>query len=199
MFPQDAICEICAKASTLHLATYLDGARLFNTAAATGVSLAALAAPFDLVSVALSKGLGCPVGSVLAGRSNHVARAIRVRRMFGGAMRQAGILAAAGLYALDHNLRRLSEDHANARLIAEGIAGLRGIELDLATVQTNIIVFRLAAEAPTAADFVAQAKQRDVLLSAFGPRIVRATTHLDLSTEQCMRAAEVISELTASF
>ena len=199
VFPQNAICEICAKARALQLATYLDGARLFNAAAATGSSLAALAAPFDLVSVALSKGLGCPVGSVLAGRSDHIARAIRLRRMFGGAMRQAGILAAAGLYALDHNLRRLSEDHANARLIAERIAGLPGIQLDLATVQTNIIVFRLAAKAPPAVDFVAQAKQRGVLLSAFGPRIVRAVTHLDLRTEQCIRVADVLSELTSNF
>jgi threonine aldolase len=138
VFPQNAICEICEKATALQLATYLDGARLFNAAAATSVSLAALATAFDLVSVALSKELGCPVGSALAGRSDHIARAIRVRRTFGGAMRQAGILAAAGLYALDHDLRRLSEEHANARLIAERIASLPRIELDLATVQTNM-------------------------------------------------------------
>ncbi len=199
VFPQDVVREICATASALQLPTYLDGARLFNAAAATGLSLAALAGPFDLVSVALSKGLGCPVGSVLAGCIEHITRAVRLRRMFGGAMRQAGILAAAGLYALDHNLDRLSEDHANARLIAERIAGLRGIELDLATVQTNIVIFRLAAPAPAAAEFVAAAKQSGVLLSAFGARIVRATTHLDLSTEQCVAAAQVLSELAATW
>jgi threonine aldolase len=199
VFPQDDIRSICVKARELHLATYLDGARLFNAAAATGLSLAELAAPFDLVSVALSKGLGCPVGSVLAGREEQIVRAIRVRRMFGGAMRQAGILAAAGLYALDHNLDRLHEDHANAKLIAERIVGLPGIELDLATVQTNIILFRLGGGAPSAAVFVADAKERGVLISAFGPRVVRVTTHLDASAQQCARAAEVIAELACAW
>ena len=111
---------ICAAAREAGIATYLDGARLFNAAAASGRSLAELAAPFDLVSVALSKGLGCPVGSVLAGgRAHDRPRRTARRRMFGGAMRQSGILAAAGLYALDHNVARLADDHANARLIAE--------------------------------------------------------------------------------
>lgn len=199
VFPQEAVRGICATATALHLATYLDGARLFNAAAATGLSLASFAAPFDLVSVALSKGLGCPVGSVLAGRAENIARANRQRRMFGGAMRQAGILAAAGLYALDHNLDRLPEDHANARFVAERIAGLHGVELDLATVQTNIIVFRLVAPAPEAAEFVAAARQRGVLLSGFGPRTVRAVTHLDLTTEQCTRAAQVVAELASAW
>src|SRR5215813_8399800 len=122
IFPQAEAIAIGEAARALGLATYLDGARLFNAAAATGRSLAELAAPFDVVSVALSKGLGCPVGSVIAGRREDISRAVRVRRMFGGAMRQSGILAAAGLWALDHNLDRLPEDHANTKLLAERLA-----------------------------------------------------------------------------
>ena len=195
VFPQADVDEICRQAKASGLSTYLDGARLFNAAAASGRSLAELAAPFDMVSVALSKGLGCPVGSVIAGRSDHIRRASRIRRMFGGAMRQCGILAAAGLYALDHNMERLHEDHANARLLAERLAPLSRIDLDLSTVQTNIVIFRTASGGPDAAEFVLQARQRGVLLSAFGPRTVRATTHLDVTTEQCVRAAEVLAQV----
>src|SRR5260370_1325450 len=122
--PQEEVVGICETARELGLASYLEGAGLFNTAAAAGRSVAELAAPFDVVSVALSKGLGCPVGSLIAGRHDDISRARRARRMLGGAMRQSGILAAAGLYALDHNLARLVEDHANARLLAERLAGL---------------------------------------------------------------------------
>src|SRR5207249_600580 len=154
VFPQQDAAAICAAARAAGVASYLDGARLFNAAAASGQSLAELARPFDLVSVALSKGLGCPVGSVLAGRAADIARAVRVRRMFGGAMRQSGILAAAGLYALDHHVARLPEDHANARLIAERLAGISGVALHLSTVQTNIIVFQLAPGLPDAAPIV---------------------------------------------
>ena len=137
------------------IARYLDGARLFNASVASGASLAELAQPFDLVSVALSKGLGCPVGSVLAGSKALIAQAVTARRRFGGAMRQSGILAAAGLYALDHNVARLADDHANARIIAERIAGLAGVRLDLATVQTNIVIWDMADDAPDAATIVA--------------------------------------------
>jgi threonine aldolase len=190
VFPQHEALAICAAARELGMASYLDGARLFNAAAASGKSLAELAAPFDLVSVALSKGLGCPVGSLVAGRRADISRAVRVRRMFGGAMRQSGILAAAGLWALDHNLARLPEDHANARLIAERLAGLPGVNLDLATVQSNIVIFGLAPEAPDAATVVARAREEDVLVSAFGVRTVRAVTHLDVSRADCELAAD---------
>ncbi|MFL5265749.1 MAG: threonine aldolase family protein [Stellaceae bacterium] len=195
VFPQGETVAICETARELGLATYLDGARLFNAAAATGQSLGELAAPFDVVSVALSKGLGCPVGSLVAGRHDDNSRAKRARRMFGGAMRQSGILAAAGLYALDHNLMRLAEDHANARLLAERLAGLRGVQLDLATVQTNIVIFRMEEGAPDAATVVARAQAEGVLVSAFGARIVRAVTHLDVSREQCRRAADVLAKI----
>ena len=193
VFPQSEAVAICATARELGLATYLDGARLFNVAAATGQALAKLAAPFDLVSVALSKGLGCPVGSLVTGRDDDVSRARRVRRMFGGAMRQSGILAAAGLYALDHNLDRLPEDHANAKLLAERLAGLRGVRLDLATVQSNIVIFHLEQDAPDAATIVASAQEAGVLVSAFGVRTVRAVTHLDVTRDQCRRAADLLA------
>jgi threonine aldolase len=194
IFPQTDAVEICAAARELGLSSYLDGARLFNTAAATGASLAELAAPFDLVSVALSKGLGCPIGSLLAGSAETIARAVRARRMFGGAMRQAGVVAAAGLYALDNNLTRLGEDHANARLIAERLTNVKGVVLDLNTVQTNIIVFRTAPGAPDAATIVARAKENGVLALAFAPRVVRAVTHMDVTREQCLRAASVLAK-----
>jgi threonine aldolase len=190
IFPQADAVAVCAAARELGMASYLDGARLFNAAGAGGRSLGELAAPFDLVSVALSKGLGCPVGSVLAGSGALIARAHRARRMFGGAMRQAGILAAAGLWALDHNLDRLAEDHANARMLAERLAGMPGIEIDLATVQTNIVIFHLAERAPDAAAIVARAREAGVLVSAFAARTVRAVTHLDVSRDECRRAAD---------
>jgi threonine aldolase len=159
---------------------------------ATQRPLADLAAPFSLVAVALSKGLGAPGGSLLAGTRDRIERAVRYRRMFGGAMRQIGIFAAAGLYALDHNLERLADDHANARLIGERLTQSARILLDLNTVQTNILVFGLAVGAPDAPTVVAKAREQGVLVMAFGPRTIRAVTHLDLTRAQCERAASVL-------
>jgi threonine aldolase len=195
VFPQAEAVAICETARELGLASYLDGARLFNAAAATGRSLAELATPFDVVSVALSKGLGCPVGSLIAGSYSGIVRARRARRMFGGAMRQSGILAAAGLYALDHNLARLVEDHVHAKILAEWLAGLRGVRLDLATVQSNIVIFRMEEGAPDAATIVARAQEAGVLVSAFGERTVRAVTHIDVSRDQCGRAADLLAQV----
>ncbi len=192
IFPQDEIERICAAARERDIATFLDGARLWNVAVARNCSLAALSSPFDLVSVALSKGLGAPAGSVLAASGDIIARAMRHRRMLGGAMRQAGILAAAGLYALDHNVDRLAHDHANARRIAQRVAQSPHVDLDVAAVQTNILVFRLRPSAPDAATVVAQARERGVLIFAFGPRTIRAVTHLDVTDEQCARAADIL-------
>jgi threonine aldolase len=195
VFPQADAVAVCDAARDLSIASYLDGARLFNAGAASGLSLAELALPFDLVSVALSKGLGCPVGSVLAGGNAMIARAVTARRRFGGAMRQSGILAGAGLYALDHNVARLAVDHANAHLFAERIAGLPGIRLDLTTVQSNIVIWEVAEGEPDAATIVAEAKAAGVLISALGARTVRAVTHMDVSTEQCRQAGEVLAAI----
>ena len=195
IFPQDEVARICAAAQEHSIASYLDGARLWNAAVARGRSPAELAAPFDLVSVALSKGLGAPGGSLLAGSRDLIQRAVRYRRMLGGAMRQVGIFAAAGIYALDHNVERLAEDHTNARRIAERLADSPRIVLDLATVQTNIHVFGLSPEAPDAPSVVVRARERGVLVFAFGPRTIRAVTHLDVSREACERAAQILVEI----
>jgi threonine aldolase len=195
IFAQEEIERICAAARERDVATFLDGARLWNVAIASGRPLDELAAPFDLVSVALSKGLGAPGGSLLAGPRERIERAVRYRRMSGGAMRQAGIFAAAGLYALDHHMERLAEDHANARLIAETVARSPRIRIDLATAQTNILVFGLTADAPDAPAVVARAKERGLLIFAFGPRMLRAVTHLDVTREQCQRAADILFEI----
>lgn len=192
IFPQDAAERICAVAVEREIATYLDGARLWNAAVASGRRPIDLAAPFDLVSVALSKGLGAPGGSLLAGSRQVIQRCVRHRRMLGGAMRQVGLFAAAGLHALDHNIQRLVEDHANARLIADRLSTSRKIALDLATVQTNIVVFGLVADAPDAPTVVDRAKERGVLVFAFDARTIRAVTHLDVSRQMCARAADVL-------
>jgi threonine aldolase len=192
---QDDVERLCAAARERDIASFLDGARLWNAAVASGRSCAALAAPFDLTAVALSKGLGAPGGSLLAGSRALIDRAVRYRRMAGGAMRQAGILGAAGLYALDQHLDRRADVHANARTIAETLAQSGRVILDLATVQTNIIVFGLGPAAPDAPTIVAQARDRGVLVFAFTPRTIRAVTHLDVSRAQCQRAASILVEL----
>jgi threonine aldolase len=159
------------------------------------MALHTLADPFDLVAVAFSKGLGAPGGSLLAGSKDLIAAADRHRRRMGGAMRQNGIFSAAALHALDHHLQRLPEDHAHARAFAERLLAGAAVQLDLATVQTNIVVFQLAAGAPDAAALVGRARERGVLLNAFAARTVRAVTHLDVSGGQVARAAAVLREL----
>ena len=195
IFPQDESNRICEAAAARGIASYLDGARLWNAAVANRCQLSELAAPFDLVAVALSKGLGAPGGSLLAGTADTIERCLRYRRMLGGAMRQVGLFAAAGLYALDHNVNRLVDDHANARLIAERIATSQRIIVDLATVQTNILVFHLSPDAPDAPTVVTRARERGLLVFAFGPRTIRAVTHLDVSQEQCERAAALLLDI----
>lgn len=198
VFPQETAERVCRSARDVQVASFLDGARLWNAAIASGRSPADLAAPFDLVSVALSKGLGAPGGSLLAGSRDMLIRAVRLRRMMGGAMRQVGIFAAAGLFALDHHMPSLADDHANARQIATALAQSPGVDLDLATVQTNIVVFRLRPGAPDAASVVARARAGGVLVVPFGPRTVRAVTHRDVTAEDCRRAAAVLTEVVES-
>ena len=196
--PQDEVLAVCAAARELGLATFLDGARLWNASAASGLALNTLAAPFDLVAVAFSKGLGAPGGSLLAGSKALIAAADRHRRRMGGAMRQNGIFTAAALHALDHHLARLPEDHANARVFAERLAAGAPVRLDLATVQTNIVVFHLPDSLPMDAPTLsARARERGVLVNAFGARTVRAVTHLDVDRAQCARAADELVALLA--
>jgi threonine aldolase len=194
VFSASESASICRTAHTLGARTYLDGARLFNASIATNTTAKDLSAPFDVVSVSISKGLGCPVGSLIAGSKADMARAVRIRRMLGGAMRQAGILAAAGLYALDNNLKRLSEDHASARLIATAIAGLPRVRFDPQTVQTNIVIFHMAEGAPDAPTIAARAREAGVLVTVFGPRTLRAVAHLDVTADECRRAGEILAK-----
>lgn len=195
VFAQSEIDAILAAARELGLATYLDGARLWNAAAATGLAPARLAQGFDLVMVAFSKGLGAPAGSMLAGSRDLINAAMRYRRMFGGAMRQIGILAAGCDYALTHNFARLAEDHANARLIAERIAGCRGVKLNLSTLHTNIIVFELDGARVTAQELAAGARAEGILCNPLGATKMRLVTHLDVSRADCERAAAVFARL----
>ena len=198
VFPPAEAERVCAVARELGMATYLDGARLWNASVASGVAPAALAAPFELVSVAFSKGLGAPGGSVMAGSRELIVEATRHRRIFGGAMRQTGIYAAAALFSVDHHLEQLAADHANAAALAQRLAASGRIALDLATVQTNIVVFRVADGAPDAATLVSRAKERGVLLFAFGPRTLRAVTHLDVTRAHCEQAGDVLAGIAES-
>ena len=196
--PQPEVLRICAVARELGLATFLDGARLWNASAASGLAVDVLAAPFDLVAVAFSKGLGAPGGSLLAGSKELIVAADRHKRRMGGAMRQNGIFSAAALYALDHHMARLPEDHANARTLAERLCAAVPVQLDLATVQTNIVVFHLPDSMPLDAPTLsARAREQGVLVNAFASRTVRAVTHLDVTQAQCAHAADVLAKLLA--
>jgi len=195
VFDQTEAVRICAAARERGITSFLDGARLWNAAVARSTTVAELAAPFDVVSLALSKGLGAPAGSILAGSRDVIRDCVRHRRMLGGAMRQVGILGAAGLYALDHHRERLAEDHDNARLIAARLRTSDRVTLVADPVETNIVIVSLGVGAPDAAAVIAAARARGVLVVAFGPRTVRAVTHLDVTREQCERAASILAEV----
>jgi len=186
--------EIWQGAADVGLPTHLDGARIFNAAVALGISVAALTRGFDTVTFCLSKGLGAPVGSVLVGARASIDRARIYRKALGGGMRQAGILAAAGLIALEEGPLRLHEDHVNARLLADSVATCQGADIDLPSVQTNIVFFTLkdGGDAPV---LVAALKSEGILCSAIGPHAVRLVTHSDVSREQCERCAAVLVRL----
>jgi threonine aldolase len=176
------------------LRVHLDGARLWNAAVATGVPLAAWAAPFDTVMMCFSKGLGAPVGSILVGDRDTIREARRMRKMLGGGIRQGGVLAAACLYALDHHVERLADDHRRARRLAELVATAPGVTVDPAAIDTNIVFFELAEDGPTAATIVAAVKERGVWVSAYGPYRVRAITHLDVDDPGIERAGKALRE-----
>lgn len=184
IWPLRQLEAVCAVARQHRLALHLDGARLMNAVVASGVSAAQYAAPFDSVCLCLSKGLGAPVGSVLAGSRDFMHEARRYKHLFGGAMRQAGIIAAAGVYALDYHVDRLAEDHANAQLLAEGLAAMRGIALRPEEVETNIVFFDLTPEAKmTAQELMDRLQQDGIRMGALGRTRVRAVTHLDVSRQ----------------
>jgi threonine aldolase len=184
---------VVAAAREAGFRVHLDGARIWNAAVALGVAPAALAAGVDTVMTCLSKGLACPVGSLVASSRERIERARRVRKLLGGGMRQAGVLAAAGLVALDTMIARLAEDHAHARLLGEALARRRGVQV--APVQTNIVVATL--EGRTAPEVVASLRERGVLATAMDTLTLRLVTHRDVGREDCERAAEVLSHTLA--
>lgn len=193
VYPIDTIAAIRTEADSFGLAMHLDGARLFNACAATGVKPADYAQFFDTVSFCLSKGLGAPVGSMLAGDRDRIAQAVRWRKMLGGGMRQVGILAAAGIYALDHHVERLVEDHENARFLARQLAQMNGIEIDPTEVETNIVIFRITRPGLTPEALCDRLKSRGLLLIPFGSDRVRAVTHLDVHRADIERATEIMA------
>lgn len=193
--PYDDLAAICQWARAEGLRTHLDGARLFNAVVASGIAADRWAGHFDTVSVCFSKGLGAPVGSALAGDRALIREARRHRKVLGGGMRQAGIIAAGALYALEHHRDRLVEDHAHAQLLAEALRQAPGLCLVPDAVETNILIFEVDPALGTAATFVAALEQRGVRLLAIGPRRLRAVTHLDVTRADALAAARVISDV----
>jgi threonine aldolase len=197
IYPLERIQAISAWARRNGLMMHLDGARLWNAAVATGIPLAEYARHFDSVSVCFSKGLGAPIGSALTGSREFIARAKRVRKLFGGGMRQAGVAAAAALYAIENHIERLAEDHRHAQVIAQAIADTPCLQLDPPEVETNLVWFKVDPDFATSRDVAAALKQRGILVQTPAPYWMRACTHLDVSAAQAERAAEAIRQALA--
>lgn len=194
VYPQETVRAIADWAHGNGLVMHLDGARLWNAHVASGLPLSELCRPFDSVAVCFSKGLGAPVGSALAGPKEFIAQARRARKLLGGGMRQAGVVAAAALYALEHNVARLAADHAHARLIAAAVEDTPGLRLDPPIVETNLVwveVDPALATAPAVAD---RLREEGVLVHAAGPTTLRACTHLDVTAAQAARAADALRQ-----
>jgi len=188
IFPLDEMKKLRQLAVERGIGVHLDGARLWNAHVATGISLADYAKCADSVSVCFSKGLGAPIGSCIAGSSDFIDRGRRVRKMLGGGMRQVGLLAAAAIYAVENNIARFADDHANARYLAEELAKIEGITIDLDTVQTNIVIFDIVGIGMTAPDICAKWQERGTLALPISDSKIRIVTHLDVSSEECEEA-----------
>jgi threonine aldolase len=194
VWPREQLDAVVAVAREAELRLHMDGARLMNAVVASGRSAASWAAGFDTAWVDFSKGLGAPVGACLAGSRELIDEAWRYKQMWGGAMRQAGIVAAGALYALDHNVERLADDHALAATLARGLAGVPGVVLDPTSVTTNIVVF----EVEDAPGLVAALADAGVRMGALGPTTVRAVTHLDVDTSDAERAVDAVRSAVAA-
>ena len=192
IWPRTRIEEVAEAARGHGLSVHMDGARLLNAVVASNVSAGDYAAPCDSVWIDLSKGLGCPVGGVLAGSAVFIARAWRWKQRIGGAMRQAGIVAAAGVYALENNVERLAEDHANARLFADRLADVPGIAVEPDAVETNIVFFDVGGTGLTADQVAERLADHGVRIGPMGEGLMRAVTHLDVTTEQVAEAAAAV-------
>jgi threonine aldolase len=198
VLPYDNVAQTTAWAKNSGLATHLDGARFFNAVVASGIAAKDWAQHFDTISVCFSKGLGAPVGSALVGARDMIYEAARHRKLFGGGMRQAGIIAAGALYALDNNIDRLAEDHQHAKNLAQILTDVEGIDVDIERVQTNIVIFKLAPSLGSASDFCDRACERGVSMLPFSHEHVRAVTHLHIDSDQANRAGQIIAELAAN-
>lgn len=190
VWPLDSMRAVCAVAHEHGLATHLDGARLMNAVVASGTPAKEYAATFDSVWIDFSKGLGAPVGAVLAGSKEFIREAWRWKTQFGGAMRQAGIIAAGAVYALEHHVERLAQDHANARTLADGLAQIEGIAVE--PVETNLVFFDVAGLNVSGAEFCDTLLERGLRVSVMGPTRLRAVTHLDVSSEQIEEALNIM-------
>jgi threonine aldolase len=195
IYPLEEIQKIHDLARNKKLALHLDGARLWNASVATGIPPKEYARYFDTVSVCFSKGLGAPVGSALVGSHEKIESARKYRKIFGGGMRQVGILAAGALYALDHNVERLKEDHEKAKWLAKELSTIPGINLDLNFVQTNIIIFSINGRPESVEELISMLKAKGVLISEMGISTLRAVTHLDVSVDQIKKASATIKSL----
>ncbi len=195
IYPQGMADEVCDQAHAIGIPVHLDGARIFNAAVATGKQVAEITKKFDSVMFCLSKGLGAPVGSLLVGTKKFIEQARVYRKALGGGMRQAGVLAAAGLIALEEGPKRLHEDHANAKFLADGLAKARGIKIDPKTVQTNILVFDISGTAMDSAVFTRKLMEKNVLASGISPTEIRIVTHMDVDRAACERGLEAIKEV----
>jgi len=193
IWPLDTIAEVAATAREANLKLHLDGARLWNASVATGIPEKQYAQYFDSVSVCFSKGLGAPVGSVLAGNAEFIERARRFRKQFGGGIRQGGIIAAGALYALEHHRDRLAQDHDNARRLARGVANLPNIEVDLDTVETNMVNIQIRSM--TAQRFADKLHEAGVYVLATGPNLIRAVTSLEVTDRQIDQAIDIFTDL----
>ena len=194
---QEAMVQTCDWARQKGLATHLDGARIWNAAEATGRSVAELAEPFDSVSACFSKGLGAPVGSILAGTKSFIEIASRNRKLFGGAMRQTGMIAAAAIYALEHHRERLSDDHDKARRLGEAVRTIEGFRIRGNQIDTNMLIVEM--DSPHAHEYVAQLRQSHVWCFDISPTAFRLVTHLDVSDEQIDRACEILVQVAESY
>jgi threonine aldolase len=200
VWPLETFQAVVATARSLGLNVHLDGARLLNAVVASRVPASVWAAEVDTLWVDLSKGLGAPVGAVLAGNGETIERARRYKQMFGGAMRQAGIIAAGGIYALEHNIKRLAEDHEHAQLFARGLLEIPGIQLNPTEVETNIVFFDVSETGLTAQEFNEQMKADDVRMAAggYGSTLLRAVTHLNISKLDVDRVLELAANVIRS-
>ncbi len=194
ILPQDEILKVREVCDEFGLILHLDGARIWNAHVATGLSLAELTRPFDSISVCLSKGLGAPIGSIALGTREFIEKCRRERKLFGGGMRQVGIIAAAGLYAVKNHLKRLADDHANARLLAEGLNKLDLFDIDLSRVETNIVIANLTGEAQPA-EVCNKMNEVGVRALPFGPKQIRFVLHLDVDRSDCEAALDRIGSL----